>query len=152
MASIELEKIDIGHIVTVVRTHPIRMICFELLVLCSCIHTSYAYSIFYIFFQAYPIIYTGIYDFNAGEEGLTFLPIGIGAAIGAGIYLCWDPFLRRAQARNTPWARNEEMQRLPLAYLAGPFFVLSLFCAGWTARKSVPWIVPTLAGIPFGIG
>ena len=79
MAPIELEKTDISHIVTVVLTRPIRMICFEPLVLCSCIHTSYAYSIFYIF-QAYPIIYTGIYDFNAGEEGLTFLPIGIGAS------------------------------------------------------------------------
>lgn len=151
MASIELEKLDIGHIVTVVLTHPIRMIYFELLVLCSYIHTSYAYSIFYIFFQAYPIIYTGIYDSNAGEEDLTFLPIGIGAVIGAGIYLCWDSIVRRAQARNTPWARSEEM-RLPLAYLAGLFFVLSLFCAGWTARTSVSWIAPTLAGIPFGIG
>ena len=44
------------------------------------------------------------------------------------------------------------MRRLPLACLAEPFFVLSLFWGGWTARKSVPWIVPTLAGIPFGIG
>jgi len=152
VAPIELEKTDIGHIVTVVLTRPIRMICFEPLVLCSCIYTSYAYGIFYTFFQAYPIIYTGIYDFNAGEEGLTFLPIGIGAVIAAGIYLCWDSTLRRAQARNTPWARSEEMRRLPLACLAGPLFVLSLFWAGWTARKSVPWIVPTLAGIPFGIG
>lgn len=44
------------------------------------------------------------------------------------------------------------MRRLPLACLTGPFFVLSLFWAGWTARTSVPWIAPTLAGIPFGIG
>ena len=87
-APIELEKADIGHIVTVVLTRPIRMICFEPLVLCSCIYTSYAYGIFYIFSQACPVIYTGIYNFNVGEEGLTFLPTGIGAVIGAGIYLC----------------------------------------------------------------
>ncbi|OCL12877.1 MFS general substrate transporter [Glonium stellatum] len=152
VAPIELEKTDIGHIVTVVLTRPIRMFCFEPLVLCSCIYTAYAYGIFYVFFQAYPIIYIGIYGFNAGEEGLAFLPIGVGAVIAAGIYLCWDSILRRAQARDTPWSRSEEMRRLPLACIAGPFFVLSLFWAGWTARDSVPWIVPTLAGIPFGIG
>jgi hypothetical protein len=50
MAPIELEKTDIGHIVTVVLTRPIRMICFEPLVLCSYTYTSYAYGIFYIFF------------------------------------------------------------------------------------------------------
>ena len=47
---------------------------------------------------------------------------------------------------------SEEMRRLPFACLAGPFFMLSLFWVGWTARSSVLWIVPTLAGIPFGIG
>jgi len=30
--------------------------------------------------------------------------------------------------------------------------VISCFWVGWTARKDVPWIVPALSGIPFGIG
>jgi MFS family permease len=49
MALIELEKPDIGHIVTVVLTRPTHMICFEPFVPCSCIYTSYTYGIFYIF-------------------------------------------------------------------------------------------------------
>ena len=122
MAPIELEKTVIGHIVTVVLTRPIRMIYLEPLVLCSCIYTSYAYGIFYIFFQAYPII---------ASASTTSTPAKASPAsrstIAAGIYLCWDSILRRAQARNKPWARSEEMRRLPLACLAGPFFVLSLF-------------------------
>ncbi|KAF2194435.1 MFS general substrate transporter [Zopfia rhizophila CBS 207.26] len=151
-APIEFEKTDIGHIVTVVLTRPLRMICFEPLVLFTCLYLSYAYAIFYIFFQSYPITFTGIYGFNAGEEGLAFLPIGVGAIIAAGIYLAWDSILVRAQRLAKPWSKSEEMRRLPLACIAGPFFVLSLFWAGWTAREDIHWIVPVLAGIPFGIG
>lgn len=44
------------------------------------------------------------------------------------------------------------MRRLPLACIAGPFFVISSFWLGWTARASIHWIVPCLAGIMFGMG
>ncbi|KAF2274613.1 MFS general substrate transporter [Westerdykella ornata] len=152
VAPIELEKTDIGHIVTTVITRPFRMIIFEPLVLFTCLYLSYAYAIFYIFFQSYPIIFSGIYSFNAGETGLTFLPIGIGAIISALFYLAWDTILDRAQAAQRPWSKSEEMRRLPLACIAGPFLVLSLFWAGWSARPDVHWIVPVLSGIPFGVG
>jgi hypothetical protein len=93
-----------------------------------------------------------LYGFNAGKTGLTFLPIGVGSVVSVGCYLSWDIILARAQARKTPWAQSEEMRRLPLACFAGPFFVISLFWAGWTARTDIHWIVPVLSGIPFGIG
>ncbi|ORY13827.1 major facilitator superfamily domain-containing protein [Clohesyomyces aquaticus] len=152
VAPIELEKTDIRHILVVVLTRPLRMICFEPLVLFTCLYLSYAYSIFYIFFQSYPLIFISIYSFNPGEEGLAFLPIGIGAIISALLYLTWDTILARAQKLGRSWSASEEMRRLPLACIAGPFFVLSLFWAGWTARVDIHWIVPVLAGIPFGIG
>jgi hypothetical protein len=44
------------------------------------------------------------------------------------------------------------MRRLPLACIAGPFFVISAFWLGWTSSPSIHWIVPTLAGIIFGMG
>ncbi|KAF2010969.1 MFS general substrate transporter [Aaosphaeria arxii CBS 175.79] len=152
IAPIELEKTDIGHIITVVLTRPFRMILTEPLVYCTCLYLSYAYAIFYIFFQSYPIIFQGIYGFSAGESGLTFLPIGVGAVLAAGIYLAWDHILLRAQRTHKPWAQSEEMRRLPLAAIAGPWFVCSLFWMGWSSRDDIHWIVPTLAGIPFGIG
>ncbi|KAI8932812.1 hypothetical protein NX059_010298 [Plenodomus lindquistii] len=152
VAPLELEKTDLNHIVTVILTRPLRMICFEPLVLFTCLYLSYAYAIFYIFLQSYPVIFSGIYHFNAGEVGLAFLPIGVGAFISAILYLSWDAILTRAQRANKPWADNEEMRRLPLACIAGPFFVISAFWLAWTAKESIHWIVPTLAGILFGMG
>ncbi|OAL44349.1 MFS general substrate transporter [Pyrenochaeta sp. DS3sAY3a] len=152
VAPLELEKTDLNHIVTVVLTRPLRMICFEPLVLFTCLYLSYAYAIFYIYLQSYPVIFTGIYHFNPGEIGLAFMPIGVGAIISAGMYLGWDWLLARAQRTHKPWADNEEMRRLPLACIAGPFFVISSFWLGWTAKASIHWIVPTLAGVLFGMG
>ncbi|KAJ4988490.1 Polyamine transporter 3 [Stagonosporopsis vannaccii] len=152
IAPIELEKTDLNHIVTVILTRPLRMLCFEPLVLFTCLYLSYAYAIFYIYLQSYPIIFTGIYNFTPGEQGLTFLPIGVGALISAIFYLTWDWYLSRAQRLNKPWSRNEEMVRLPLACIAGPFFVISSFWLGWTARQDIHWMVPTCAGVLFGMG
>ncbi|KAK5155727.1 hypothetical protein LTR04_005750 [Oleoguttula sp. CCFEE 6159] len=151
-APIELEKKGMKQMITVVLTRPIRMFCFEAIVLFTCLYLSLAYAIFYVFFQSYPIIFVGIYGFNYGEEGLTFLPIGVGATIACGLYLYWDYLLQNAKARDAPWSRSEEYRRLPLACLGGPLFVVSLFWVGWTARADIHWIAPTLAAIPFGIG
>ncbi|KAF1986299.1 MFS general substrate transporter [Aulographum hederae CBS 113979] len=152
VAAIELEKHDIRHIITVVLTRPLRMMFFEPLVLFSCVYLTYVYGVFYMFFQAFPIIYQETYGFTAGQMGLAFLPIGVGAAIAMFIYLGYDIVLRRARAAQKPWATNREMQRLPLACIGGPFIVASLFWTGWTARPSVHWICPVLAGIFYGIG
>ncbi|EDU43534.1 membrane transporter [Pyrenophora tritici-repentis Pt-1C-BFP] len=112
------------------------------------------WPLFYFFNETYgpTILKRRIYHFNAGETGLTFLPIGVGAVISAGIYLSWDWYLARAQRLKRPWSQDEEMRRLPLACIAGPFFVISAFWLGWTAREGIHWIVPTLAGILFGMG
>lgn len=66
------------------------MIYSESIVLFSCVYLSLTYSIFYLFFEAYPIIFqgmqaalsklililirTGIYSFSTGQCGLTFIP------------------------------------------------------------------------------
>ncbi|KAK3048833.1 hypothetical protein LTS18_012863, partial [Coniosporium uncinatum] len=146
----ELEDFTISDIVTKVIARPLKMIVTEPLVAFSCLYLSFVYALFYIFFQAYPIIYKGTYGFTNGEEGLAFLPIGIGACIACAIYLAYDAILRRAKAAGAPWSRSEEFRRLPLACFGGPFVVLSLFWAGWTARPDIHWIVPVLSGITFG--
>jgi hypothetical protein len=42
VAPLELEKTDLNHVVTVILTRPLRMICFEPLVLFTCLYLSYA--------------------------------------------------------------------------------------------------------------
>lgn len=52
----------------------------------------------------------------------------------------------------TTEAASEEYRRLPLACVGGPLFFVSLFWLGWSARDGVSYVVPMLAGLPFGAG
>jgi len=42
--------------------------------------------------------------------------------------------------------------RIPVAIAGGVSFSAGLFWLGWTAKASIPWIVPTLSGLLTGFG
>ncbi|KAL2075918.1 hypothetical protein VTL71DRAFT_861 [Oculimacula yallundae] len=151
-APIELEKKGWKQMATVTLTRPLRMLFFELIVLATCLYLSLAYGIFYLYFIAYRVIFQDIYGQSLGVSGLMFLPIGGGTVLAIGAFLWYDSFLRKAQAQNKSWTQKEESRRLPLACVGGPLYVISLFWLGWTANKDIHYVVPMLAGIPFGMG
>lgn len=148
----EIDKPDLRQLMTRVLTRPLRMIFFELIVTASCMYLALVYAIFYMTFQAFPLIYQNLYGLSPGVCGLTFLTIGAGAFISLPIFWWYDRYLHRATARNAPWTQQEEYRRLPLACLGGPMFVISLFWLGWTSKETIPFWVPMLSGIPFGLG
>ena len=150
-APIELEKKGAKQMLTVTLVRPLNMIVSEAIVLFTCLYLSLAYAIFYLFFEAYPLIFQGIYHFNTGETGLAFLPIILGAVLAFAIFVYYDGVLQRAKKANKHWSSIEEYRRLPLACLGGPLYVISLFWLGWSANSNVHWIVPILAGLPFGV-
>lgn len=139
-------------LVTRVLTRPIRMILTELIVTATCLYLSLVYAIFYMSFQAFPIIFQDVYGLSPGVTGLCYLPIGFGAMLALPVFFTYDHILLNAQARGEAWSKKEEFRRVPLATLGGPLFVISLFWLGWSARSNVSFVVPMLAGIPFGAG
>lgn len=78
--------------------------------------------------------------------------VAIGAVFALGMFLYYDSVLQRAKKGNARWSSVEEYRRLPLACIGGPLYVISLFWLGWTSSPHIHWIVPMLAGLPFGIG
>jgi len=103
-------------------------------------------------FQAFPLIFQQVYLLTPGVTGLCFLPIGAGALISIPIFMLYDTYLARARRQHKSWTAREESRRLPLAFLGGPLFVVSLFWLGFSAKPSVHFVVPMLAGMPFGCG
>ncbi|KAG9499084.1 hypothetical protein J7337_009896 [Fusarium musae] len=148
----DLETTDLRQLLTVVLTRPLRMIISEPIVTTSCAYLSLVYSIFYMSFQAFPIIFQDVYGLSPGVTGLAYLPIFGGAALTLPIFWAWDNTLARATERNDPWVQREEYRRLPLACLGGPLFVVSLFWLGWSARPEISFAAPMFAGVLFGMG
>ncbi|KAF3070767.1 Polyamine transporter 3 [Daldinia childiae] len=148
----ELEPHDFKQLFTRVLTRPIRMILTELIVLATCLYLSLVYTIFYMSFQAFPIIFQNVYGLSPGVTGLCYLPVGVGALLAVPIFFGYDRIILNAKARGTPWSKIEEYRRVPLACLGGPLFAISLFWLGWSSQPNVSFVVPMLAGIPFGGG
>ena len=70
----ELAPPQLTTILTKVLVRPVRMFLTESIVFCTCLYLSLIYSIFYLFFEAYPIIFEGLYHLQPGPSGLAFLP------------------------------------------------------------------------------
>jgi MFS family permease len=155
VARSELHKKNLRYVLTVVMTRPYRMLFQELIVMCVCAYVSLVYAVFYLYFEAYPIIFQGpdsVYKWSSGLAGLAFLPIGLGSIFAAPIYIWWDSYLSKAQKRNAKWAQQEEYRRLPLACLGGPLYVVSLFWIGWSANPDTHWLAPVASGLVSGAG
>lgn len=155
VAKSDLQKKSWTYLITVVMTRPYRMLFRELIVSTTCAYLALCYGIFYLYFEAYPIIFLGpnsIYKFSPGIAGLTFLPIGLGAILALGLFFMWDLYLARAQERKAPWSQKEEFRRLPVALIGGPLFSVAIFWLGWSSRENTSWVAPVLSGIPFGAG
>jgi DHA1 family multidrug resistance protein-like MFS transporter len=105
-------------------------------------YTSLTYGIYYSFFEAFPIVYQGIYGFNLGEMGLAFLAIVVGSVISFVIYnlYIYKIFLPKTKQGG---AQKPEDVLVPALYACfGP--AIGLFLFGWAAHPNVHWIVPTI--------
>lgn len=87
-----------------------------------------------------------------GSQWSDQVSVGIGSLVALLPCFWWDHILFSAKKRSKPWSHKAEFQRLPLACPGGPLFTAGLFWIGWSARPGVHWIVPSLGGLPLGIG
>ncbi|KAK3176210.1 hypothetical protein OEA41_007533 [Lepraria neglecta] len=72
-APLATEKRDLRQIITVVLARPILIIT-EPIVACTDLFLALEYAVFFLYFEAYPIIFKGIYGFSDGYAALAFIP------------------------------------------------------------------------------
>ncbi|KAI0646818.1 MFS general substrate transporter [Trametes meyenii] len=152
---IYISKFDVGrsqsiaHILRRDMGRPFYFLVTEPIVLLMAIYIAIAYATLYAFFAAYPIVFQRHRHFSAGEGGLAFLGIGVGCVIGLALAPAQNRLYWRAMDRNG--GRTIPEGRLYLPMLGGVILPISLFWFAWTSEPPVHWIVPVLAGVPFGM-
>lgn len=114
-------------------------------------YISVVYATLYLCFVAYPIIFGHFRNWTPSKVGLSYLGIGAGSLLASAL----EPLFRRLIQAHKP---DSETGR------ATPEALVSVMCVGalavpvgefifaFTSLPPVPWIVPILAGIPFGMG
>ncbi|KAG9123635.1 hypothetical protein FRC07_014431 [Ceratobasidium sp. 392] len=126
------------------------MLVYEPIVLFLSLYTALIYGILYGFFAAFPIVFQRHRHFTSGQTGLAFLGLGVGILFAVVI----APFENKRYLRAVQKAGGDAPpeQRLVGVCFAAILLPISLIWFAWTTYPSVHWIVPILAGIPFGIG
>ncbi|KAJ4380443.1 GTPase-activating protein [Didymella sp. IMI 355093] len=96
-----------------------------------------------------PLVFTELYGFNLGEEGLAFLGILVGTLIAAGILFTW---LYLYQEKQFDENGNIAPEKRLIPAMVGCWCVpICLFWFGWSSRSDVPWIVPIIGTSFFGM-
>ncbi|KAH3912956.1 hypothetical protein HBI56_089610 [Parastagonospora nodorum] len=141
-------------LLTITLFRPIRMLMSEPIVLLYSIYNAFTFSVLFAFFEAYPIVFMGKYGFSISQYCLTFLGIGAGVilgAIGAVLLdlLVYQKIMRKGGERAIQ--RGPE-QRLYIGMIGDLCLPIGLIWFAFTAKPSIHWIVPVLAGVPFAFG
>lgn len=121
------------------------MLFTELFVFLISLYAAFLFGLLFFFFLAYPLVFGPIYHFSLGSRGLAFIGIGMGTITGnIGFILLFRWFHKKP-------AFSDVMNAFLGPSMVGAVMLpISLFWFGWTARQGVHWIVPIIAGFPFG--
>ncbi|KAE9400176.1 MFS general substrate transporter, partial [Gymnopus androsaceus JB14] len=87
------------------------------------VYLGFVYAIFYLWFEAFPLVFTDIYNFNLGISGLPFLGFFVSAAATYTFYVLYQKL-------------HIEPPSL--------FIPTSLLIFGFGSRENVHWIVPII--------
>ncbi|KAF8317074.1 MFS general substrate transporter [Clavulina sp. PMI_390] len=152
-APIEARKLTLSQHANNIITKPALMFIKEPMLFAVTMYMSFVYGCIYLLFEAYPVIFgKGGHNFNAGIQGLMFLPL-LGGGVFGGILSAtyYNKQYVKKMGEYAP-ARVPPEYRLRMCLTGGIIFAASFFWIGWT---SYPWIsfwAPMMSGFPLGYG
>jgi DHA1 family multidrug resistance protein-like MFS transporter len=144
------ESITGKDIVMMVLIKPFSLTFTEPILFLLKLYIALIYGLLYIWFESFAIVFTRIYGFNLGEEGLSFLGILIGGFVVIGPFFLYLKYIQEPQFDENGNIKPEK--RLPPAFVGGFCIPICLFWFGWTSRASIHWIVPIIGSGFFTLG
>lgn len=143
-------------LITVTLFRPVRMIFTEPIVGFFSLYTGFNFSVLFGFFDAFPIVFEGVYHFDSGFSGLTFLGIGFGCCLGVATAIIINRLrYHKEYLKSHKEGRNGVVapeHRLYAAMIGSFGIPVGLFWFAWTSRADIHWISPVLATVPFAWG
>ncbi|GAA5880257.1 hypothetical protein JCM1840_003411 [Sporobolomyces johnsonii] len=130
---------------------PFIMIVEEPMLAVITLYMSLVYGVVYLLFEAIPIVFMGAHHLNAGECGLVFLALLMGAVAGVFLYIVYfnRQYMKLHHDIKPRMVPPEERLR-PLFY-ASPLFAVAFFWFGWTAYPHISIWSPILAVFLLGL-
>lgn len=119
--------------------------------ICWNLYVGVVYAVLFLCFVGYPIVFQEHRNWSPGIAGLGYLGIGVGVVLAVSA----EPLMRMIiQMHPKSLATGQVSQEAYVSPVCIGSILIPIgeFWFSWTARPSVHWICPILAGIPFGLG
>lgn len=145
------EQMTLKDMALMVIIRPFSMTFTEPICFALNLYIALIYALLYCWFESFPIVFIELYGFSLGTEGLAYLGILVGVLIVIPPFFLYLKFVQEKQFNPTTGELQPE-KRLPPAFIGAFCIPICLFGFGWTARASVPWIVPIIMSSFFSIG
>lgn len=154
-APIERSTKSIPKTVGLSLLRPFQILMFEPMALILNIYTAMLLGLLYLFFGAFPLIFTTNHDFNLWQVGLTFTGLLVAMIIACCVTPLWNNFrytLKERRRRRTGVLKDEPEDQLPQVIVGAPLITGGLFWFGFTSTPEIHWIVPLIGSGVFGLG
>lgn len=125
----------------------------ELIVLLITLYMSIIYGLLYMYFFAFPVVFSEGKGWSDGKTGLIFIAIAIGIFIATAIayYVNKDYNKRASKFIEKNQLPPPELRLIPMMYSCW-LLPIGLFIFAWTSYPSLIWVGPAAGAIPCGIG
>jgi MFS transporter, DHA1 family, multidrug resistance protein len=110
-------------------------------------YISLAYGAFFLFFEAFPIVFAGVYNFTIMQQSLAFLGFLVGSVFA---YLTLITFMIKVVRPSIAAKKMSPEVFLKLSAWVCFFLPFSEFLFGWTAQEH--WILPIVWEAFYTIG
>lgn len=129
---------------------PLEIIIFEPVVLIINLFIGLVYSIMYLWFEAFPIVFIEIHRFTLIELGVSCTALMVGILVGASFYIpvIYNKFTKRLM--NGEQVEPEVF--IPMAIVGAILMPVGIIIFGWTSSPDLHWMGPLIGGGIFASG
>ncbi|KAJ6530057.1 MFS general substrate transporter [Mycena vulgaris] len=137
-AKAEDERGSMKNLLWVSSTRPLILLLTEPTVMVFSLWIAFAWGIMYSMFESILPVFQGLYGFNQGQAGLTFIGMTVGALLGFATNFYQESLYRKYFPSRGPEAR------LYAACAAAVMFPAGMFIYAWCSQANIHWIVPII--------
>jgi MFS family permease len=140
---------SLSHKIMHAISRPITMLVTHPIVFGLGLYMAFMYGFMYLMLVTFPNLWTEDYHYSVGIAGTMYVGLGVGYLLGM---VLWIPYTQRgylaltAKNNGTP---TPEFRIQLLPYLT-VFLSAGLFWYGWSAEKTIAWIMPVIGVGLFG--
>lgn len=137
-SEVHAAHLSAGQVFTSAIIKPVEITLLDPSIAFANAYIAVVYAIYYMFFDAFPIVYGEIFKFSFGAQGVIYLTNAIGGTVGFLLYVVYQKTYMANYYKKVGWPVNEK--RLEPAIISSLFAPIGLFIFAWTSRTSAHWV------------